>query len=60
MMRSAIGNKQAAVTAETEWRRRCEAEGAVDPPERLMLVQGRVEEAVRVLDALLLRFPSTK
>ena len=31
---------------------RCEADGAVHPPERLMLMQGRVEEADRMLAAL--------
>ena len=38
---------------------RCEADGAVHPPERLMLMQGRVEEADRMLVALMSRFPQT-
>ena len=42
--------------AEAHWRARCEAAGDVDPPERLVVVQGRIAEAVRMLDALKTRF----
>jgi hypothetical protein len=42
--------------AESQWRRRCEVEGDVDPPQRLALVRGRMEEAVKMLDALNARF----
>lgn len=43
-------------TAEAQWRRRCAEKGDVEPPERLLLVQGRLEEAVRMLAALKTRF----
>ena len=36
---------------------RCEADGAVHPPERLMLMQGRVEEADRMLAPSCRGFP---
>ena len=42
--------------AESQWRHRCEVEGDVDPPQRLTLVRGRMEEAVKMLDALNARF----
>ena len=42
--------------AESKWRCRCEVEGDVDPPQRLALVRGRMEEAVKMLDALHARF----
>ena len=48
-------NKKVA-KAETEWRRRCEVDGYVDPPERLVLVRKRIEEATTMLDALKTRF----
>jgi hypothetical protein len=51
---------KSVVKAETRWRHRCEAEGDVDPPERLMLVRGRIEEVIGMLDAFKSRFPSTK
>jgi hypothetical protein len=43
-------------TAESQWRHRCDVEGDVDPPERLKLVRGRMQEAVKMLDALNARF----
>ncbi len=46
--------------AESQWRHRCEVEGDVDPPERLTLVRRRMEEAVKMLDALNARFPGTR
>jgi hypothetical protein len=46
--------------AESRWRHRCEVEGDVDPPERLRLVRGRMEEAVKMLDALNARFPGSR
>jgi hypothetical protein len=36
--------------AESRWRHRCEVEGDIDPPERLTLVRGRMDEAVKMLD----------
>jgi hypothetical protein len=42
--------------AETQWRRRCEAEGYVDPPERLIIVRERIEEVEKMLNALNARF----
>jgi hypothetical protein len=46
--------------AESKWRHRCEVEGDVDPPQRLTLVRGRMEEAVKLLDALSTRFPGNR
>jgi hypothetical protein len=43
--------------AESEWHRRCESEGYVDPPERLEVVRERITEARRMLTALNARFP---
>jgi hypothetical protein len=48
------------VKAEADWRRRCDADGYIDPPDRLVVVQERIEEAVRMLDALNARFLRTK
>jgi hypothetical protein len=45
--------------AESKWRHHCE-EGDVDPPERLTLVRGRMEGAVKLLDALNARFPGNR
>jgi hypothetical protein len=42
--------------AEADWRRRCDADGQVDQPQRLVVVRRRMEEAVRMLDALNTRF----
>jgi hypothetical protein len=47
------------VAAEVEWHLRCEAEGYVEPPERLVIVQERVTEVERMLKALSARFPRT-
>ena len=46
--------------AESRWRHRCEVEGDIDPPERLTLVRGRMDEAVKMLDALNARFPGNR
>jgi hypothetical protein len=45
------------VAAEVEWHLRCETEGYVDPPERLVTVQARIAEINRMLQALRARFP---
>lgn len=45
------------VAAEVEWHLRCESEGYVDPPERLVTVQGRIADVKRMLKALSARFP---
>ena len=42
--------------AEADWQSRCDIEGYLNPPERLVLVRERLAEAVRVLDALKTRF----
>jgi hypothetical protein len=47
------------VAAEVEWHLRCEAEGYVEPPERLVIVRERVAEVERMLKALSARFPRT-
>lgn len=49
--------KRKASSAESEWQRRCESEGYVDPPERLAVVRERITEARRMLTALNARFP---
>jgi hypothetical protein len=49
--------KRKVSDAESEWRRRCESEGYVDPPERLAVVRERITEARRMLTALNARFP---
>jgi hypothetical protein len=45
--------------AEIKWQRRCESEGYVDPPQRLVVVRERVDEIERMLKALSARFPRT-
>ena len=58
ILRQEVAQMSKSVTkAESQWRHRCEVEGDVDPPERLTLVRGRMEEAVKMLDALNARFP---
>jgi hypothetical protein len=49
--------KRKVSDAESEWQRRCESEGYVDPPERLAVVRERITEARRMLTALNARFP---
>ena len=58
MLRREIATmKQKATNAESAWQRRCDSEGYVDPPERLAVVQERIAEARRMLNALNARFP---
>jgi hypothetical protein len=58
LLRSEVSAMSRSVAkAEAEWRSRCDAEGYVDPPERLLLVKERMKEAARMLDALNTRFP---
>jgi hypothetical protein len=58
MLRHEIAAMKRNVTnAESEWQRRCESEGYVDPPERLAVVRERITEARRMLTALNARFP---
>jgi len=60
MLRREIATMARKVTnAESAWQRRCEAEGYVDPPERLALVRERLAEARRMLSALNARFPKS-
>jgi hypothetical protein len=47
------------VAAEVEWHLRCESEGYVEPPERLVAVRERVTEVERMLNALSARFRRT-
>jgi hypothetical protein len=49
--------KRKLSNAESEWQRRCESEGYIDPPERLAVVRERITEARRMLTALNARFP---
>jgi hypothetical protein len=56
-----LGSRVAAISkyvakAEAEWRSRCDAEGYVDPPERLVVARERIAEVARMLDALDSRF----
>ena len=58
MLRGEIaGMKRKLSNAESEWQRRCESEGYVDPPERLAVVRERITEARKMLTALNARFP---
>jgi hypothetical protein len=58
MLRREIAAMKRNVTnAESEWQRRCESEGYVDPPERLAVVRQRIAEAKSMLAALNARFP---
>ena len=49
--------KRKVSNAESDWQRRCESEGYVDPPERLAVVRERITEARKMLTALNARFP---
>jgi hypothetical protein len=49
--------KQKITKAESAWERRCESEGYVDPPKRLVIVRERLSEMRRMLSALNARFP---
>jgi hypothetical protein len=61
ILRDEVAQMNKSVTrAESQWRHRCEVEGDVDPPERLTLVRERMEEAVKMLDALNARFPGSR
>ena len=57
LRREIAAMKRNVTTAESEWQRRCESEGYVDPPERLAVVRERITEARRMLTALNARFP---
>ena len=58
MLRREIRTMKRKVTkAESEWQRRCESEGYVDPPDRLAVVRERIVEARKMLKALNARFP---
>ena len=48
--------KRKVTKAESAWQRRCEAEGYVEPPMRLVVVRERLAEARRMLTALNARF----
>ena len=61
ILRQEVAQMKKSVTkAESRWRHRCEVEGDVDPPERMKLVRGRMDEAVKMLDALNARFLDTR
>jgi len=57
LRREIAAMKRNMTNAESEWQRRCESEGYVDPPERLAVVRQRITEARRMLSALNARFP---
>jgi hypothetical protein len=58
ILRAELANlNEKVVTAEVEWHLRCESEGYVDPPERLVTVLGRIADIKRMLKALSTRFP---
>ena len=57
LRREIAAMKRKLSNAESEWQRRCESEGYVDPPERLAVVRERITEARRMLTALNARFP---
>jgi hypothetical protein len=49
--------KRKVVKAESAWQKRCESEGYVEPPKRLVIVRERLTEARRMLSALNAGFP---
>ena len=49
--------KRKVTKAESAWEKRCESEGYVEPPKRLVIVRQRLTEARRMLSALNARFP---
>jgi hypothetical protein len=49
--------KRKVTKAESAWEKRCESEGYVEPPKRLVIVRERLTEARRMLSALNARFP---
>jgi hypothetical protein len=49
--------KRKITKAESAWERRCECEGYVEPPKRLVIVRERLSEMRRMLSALNTRFP---
>jgi len=57
LRREIAAMKRNVSNAESEWQRRCESQGYVDPPERLAVVRERITEARRMLTALNARFP---
>ena len=57
LRREIAAMKRNVANAESEWQRRCESEGYVDPPERLAVARQRITEARRMLTALNARFP---
>jgi hypothetical protein len=59
LRREIAAMKRNVTNAESEWQRRCESEGYVDPPERLAVVRERITEARRMLAALNARFPQS-
>jgi hypothetical protein len=57
LRRDIASMKRKVSTAESAWERRCESEGYIDPPKRLVIVRERLIEARRMLSALNARFP---
>jgi hypothetical protein len=56
LRREIAAMRKKAAKAEVEWQRRCESEGYIDPPERLVAVRERLDEVDRMLKALRARF----
>jgi hypothetical protein len=52
--------KRKITKAESAWERRCESEGYIDPPKRLVIVLERLSEMRRMLTALNARFPRSQ
>jgi hypothetical protein len=52
-----VSMKPKITKAESAWARRCESDGYVDPPKRLVIARERLSEARRMLSALNARFP---
>jgi hypothetical protein len=52
--------KRKITKAESAWERRCESEGYIDPPKRLVIVSERLSEMRRMLTALNARFPRSQ
>jgi hypothetical protein len=57
VLRHEIATMSAKIAkAEADWHRRCQAKGYVEPPVRIAVVLGRIEEATRMLAAIDERF----
>lgn len=60
ILRQEVADMRKSLTrAEAKWRRRCETAGEVEPPQRLVVIRKRLEEAETMLKALKTRYLRT-